>query len=214
MMIKDTGNFAESFLKIFVENGFGALGKRDIDVLVFHLLIQDGMYEFPKDIFRACRELRLTEARVRNLYRAAQLRYSLYDEDEAKTRFVEVIQKGQFELQSGKLVFIVRDPLLRQYFEEWVAACDCFTDTSFNKNLVVMSVDGFKKVVESLTVVDFAEIKGQFPVGLESFSAAKTRKGLFRLFTEEFVKGAGNEAGALTVRTLAGGLRFLILGGM
>ena len=78
-----------------------------MDIFLLHLLIQDGQYSFPKDIFKAARELKLTESRVRNLYQEVQLRYQQLEEEQAKSALVELIEKGAFELKRKRFVFIV-----------------------------------------------------------------------------------------------------------
>lgn len=67
--------FANMFLSEYLKKGLGSLNKREVGVLVFYLLIKDGRYQMPRDIFKACRELKLSEARVRNLYQDVQFKY-------------------------------------------------------------------------------------------------------------------------------------------
>lgn len=210
--IKNSDEFADLFVEEYFQSGFGRMTKRDIDVLVFYLLIQDGRYKLPDQIFKACRELKLTEARVRNLYQEVQLRYGQYSVEEAKARFIKLVKEGSFELNGDKITFIVREPLLRQYFEEWVAENKGFTDTSFNKNLVTLHRKTFLGVLKFLAVEDINSIQGHFSGELVVLNDAKDRNGLISLFIEEFVKSAGNEAGSLSVKGLALGLKALLLG--
>ena len=79
-----------------------------------------------------------TEARVRNLYQEVQLRYQQLPEKDAKAAFVKIIERKSFELKGNRLLFYVRDPMLGQWFQEWVADVDGFTDSSFNPNLVLL----------------------------------------------------------------------------
>ncbi len=59
-------NYSETFLYEYCKNGLGSrFSKRDVDVLVFFLLLQDERYKLPEDIFKACRELKLSETKVR-----------------------------------------------------------------------------------------------------------------------------------------------------
>jgi len=210
--VQDSETFARNFLHEYNLHGMGGLSKRDVDVLVLYLLIEDGRYSLPRDIFRACRELKLSETKIRNLYQDVQLRYMQYDLDEAKRQFVELVGAGGFErTRAGYVTFIVRDPLLRQYFEEWVADADGFADSSFNKNLVTVSVGLLASVIEHLSVVDFNEVHGQFGSELAKLNDAPDMKSLTRLFAESFTKEAGATAGRLTVTGIATGLQLLIL---
>jgi len=109
----------------------------------------------PADIYKVCRDLKLSETKVRNLYQDVQLRYNQYDEKIAKKKFIEVVKSGSVELRGNKLTFItfiIRDPLLRHYFEEWVAEVCGFTDSSFNKNLVTISKVTFSKILDSILI--------------------------------------------------------------
>ncbi len=91
--LQDPANFSETFLDEYCKNGLGGgFSKRDVDVLVFFLLLQDERYQLPEDIFIACRELKLSETKVRRLYQDAQLKYMQYDEEEAKKRFIAVVE--------------------------------------------------------------------------------------------------------------------------
>lgn len=45
---------------------------------MLHLLLAEGRSDLPEDIYCACRELKLTEARLRNLYEAVQVKRQPY----------------------------------------------------------------------------------------------------------------------------------------
>lgn len=139
--IENPQSFTAEFLSQYLAAGMGRMQKGDIDVLVLYLQIADGHYDLPQDIFKAARDLKLTEARVRNLYQDVQLRYLQMSEQEAKAALVDLIEKKAFEFQAERIVFIVRNPMLGQWFQDWVATVEGFTDTSFNRNLVSIDQD-------------------------------------------------------------------------
>ncbi len=196
--IKDTNKFCSVLLEEYLAGGLGRMQKRDIDIIMLHLLIQDGQYSFPKDIFKAARELRLTETRTRNLYQEVQLRYQQLEEDQAKAALVELIKKGAFELKGNRFIFVVRNPMLGQYFQEWVANVEGFTDSSFNSNLVSIKKEVFAKVLDKISVSEFTK----FPDEAKIFNG-NDRPGVLRLFIEEFAKSAGKEAGEVSIKAIA-----------
>lgn len=212
IVVRDPKAFSEGFLREYCAAGLGRMSKRDVDVLVFYRLLEDGRFRLPEDIYKACRELRLTEAKVRNLYQEVQLKYMLYGLTEAKSKFIQLVEEGAFEVNGKKITFIVRDPLLRQYFEEWVASQNGFADSSFNKNLVVIHQDVFAAVLGFLAGDKAKFRSGKFSGELKVLNGAPDRPALFRLFAEEFMKSAGNEAGSMSVRGIVLGLKTLILG--
>ena len=153
LKINNSEQFCNLLITEYCKNGLGVgFTKRDIDVLVFYLLLKDNQYNMPEDIYRACRYLKLTETKVRNLYQDVQLRYNQYDEEKAKERFVEVVSSGAIELNGDKLKFVIREPLLRQYFEEWVARVRCFADSSFNKNIITVSKAAFSRILDEVLI--------------------------------------------------------------
>jgi len=208
--LNNPANFAKGFLEKSCENGLGSLSKRDIDVLIFHLLIQDGLYRLPEDIFKACRELKLTEAKVRNLYQEAQIKYKQYDENSAKEKFTKLISASTIEYKNDRFVFAVRDPLLKQYIEEWVASVGGFADTSFNKNIVSMNKEIFERIVDKMCKHDFSGLKNRIPKELDILKKAENKKALLRMFMEELVKSAGKEVGSLSIKELGHALKMWI----
>lgn len=153
---------------------------------------------------------------VSRLYQDAQIRFMQYGEEEAKERFVEVVESGAIEMKDKRITFTIREPLLRQYFEEWVANEQGFTDTSFNKNLVTLSIDTFTRVLDHLANPDLPvdRIKKNLKEkeNIEISQGPHDRQGLIRMFVEEFVKSAGKESGAWSIRAIAFTLRSMILG--
>ena len=93
-----------------------------------------------------------------------------------------------------------------------------FTDTSFNKNLVTLSIDTFYRVLDYLANPDLPIdiIKHQLDeegyVENDELRDTNSGKGLLGLFLEEFVKSAGKEAGALSISAVGRVLRLIILG--
>lgn len=204
--------FCENLIGVYLKDGLGSLTKREVDTLILYLLIKDGVYEFPADIYKACREFKLSETRVRSLYQEVQFKYMQYDETTAKHKFIELVERGLIEQKGKHLTFIVREPLLRQYFEEWVAAQDGFTDSSFNKNLVTVSFETFKKVLQDLVDVDFEAIKDKLVDELEPLNKAQDKESLLELFVREFFKSASKEAGAISIQGLAVALKMFLFG--
>jgi len=119
-------------------------------------------------------------------------------------------------MKDKRITFTIREPLLRQYFEEWVANEQGFTDTSFNKNLVTLSIDTFTRVLDHLANPDLPvdRIKKNLKEkeNIEISQGPHDRQGLIRMFVEEFVKSAGKESGAWSIRAIAFTLRSMILG--
>ena len=204
--IRNATKFVRSFLDEYLAGGLGRMQKRDIDVLVLDLLIKDGRYKLPDDLYRAARELKMSETRLRNLFQDVQLRYQQLSEDDAKAALVKLVDEGAYEMQGKRFKFEVHDPMVGQYFREWVAGVNGLTDSSFNSNIVSVDREVFLEVLKSISVRDF----GKFPKDADEFNKAGSRPAVLRLFVEEFAKSAGNAAGKLSVSVLAGVLAVIL----
>ena len=84
----------------------------------------------------------------------------------------------------------------------------------FNKNLVVIHRDTFAAVLDSLAGPDFDKDNIQFKGELKFLNNAEDRPGLFQMFTEEFIKSAGKEAGSISIKGCVQGLKLLIMHGI
>ena len=169
--IQNSQSFAQDFLKHYFASGFGGMQKRDLDTLVFGLLLKYGAFGGSADTPDATEisfQLGISPARVRNLLRDAQLRYLQYDEHEAKVRLVKLFETSRFERKESHIIFSVSDPLLQQYFIHWVSRVRGFHDTTFNPNLIKVSYEVLADVLlsfadkKALTV--FLDKAGKQPV--------------------------------------------------
>lgn len=196
--IKDAERFCDEFLRHYVSSGFVRMSKRDIDVLVMYLLISDGQFELPKDIFDVSRKLCLTEARVRNLYQVVQLRYQQLNEENAKKSLVELIETRSFEIKEDRIMFFVRDPMLAQWIQNWVYRVNGITDSSFNQKIISIKFDVFKRMLNDITLDELPPVKGE----LAELNNKDDKKSKLDIFFKEFVSSAGKEAGSAVINTL------------
>lgn len=123
--------------------------KRDLDTLVFGLLLKYGAFggsANAPDTTEISFQLGISSARVRNLLRDAQLRYLQYDEHEAKVRFIKLFESARFEQTGSYVTFSVSDPLLQQYFTRWLNQVNGFFDATFNPNLIKISYEALADV--------------------------------------------------------------------
>lgn len=201
--INDVEGFCTEFLKHYLSSGFGRMSKRDIDVLVMYLLISDGQFELPRDIFDVSRKLCLTEARVRNLYQDVQLRYRQLDEKDAKESLVKLIETRSFEIKDGRILFFVRDPMLAQWIQNWVYKVNGITDSSFNQKIISIKLDVFNRMLNDITLDELPSVKGE----LEELNKIDGKRPKLDLFLEKLVGSAGEEAGRAVIISLATVLR-------
>ena len=196
----DQGEFAQRLLAFWVDKGFGNASKKDLEAYALHLMLQGGHYRFPQDFYKAAHELKISETRLRNLYVHTQLVHGAYSESQARLAWAELVVSRQMQFHEHRVTFIVREPMLRQYIEEWVAQVNGFADSSFNRSLVVMGIDTLERVLNHLSAGREVILPAEYEEAHKI--AKKSGKTLTRHFVEEFVKGAGKKTGDETLSLL------------
>lgn len=150
--LNDSRGFLESFLEEYLLRGLGSLQKRDVEILFVHLLLKDKTFGQGLELYKMSHALGISESKVRRLVLDSQLRYQSYTEEMAKEDFLDLMFEGTFFVDRFKRInFIIRKPMLRQFFEEWISRFSGLVDTSFNKNLVKVSLDDLSEVILGLT---------------------------------------------------------------
>jgi hypothetical protein len=74
MQLKRPKTFADDFINVYLQNGFGMMNKSELEILIFHLLRNDDFCN-QKSIFGISRVLHIPESKVRKLIYEADLRY-------------------------------------------------------------------------------------------------------------------------------------------
>jgi len=137
----------EALTRIFeayLEPSFGAMPKRDIDLLLFSELCNLGLLS-KSDLFDVISKLKITRQKARNLIYESQLRavegINLHDElcELLSNPIVEKVDQINLE---------VDNPLLMDYLKSKMKYLHCLTDGSFNQDIVKMSVEAFSKLLQ------------------------------------------------------------------
>ena len=138
MIFPKTIQGVDDFLKKCVDR-FGHMNKKDYEVALFHLLLQNGLGG--KTDYAISRELRIPESRVKSLRYETDLEYQQEDDhNRFKEAFYSILKNGTFKPTSDKkMQFIVKDKMLRLYILDKLESYGSFADSSFNSNIVVVT---------------------------------------------------------------------------
>lgn len=153
--------FTEEFLEKFLTYGFGTLPKREIEILIFHLLYHKSTLFKGQSNYDIANQLKITESRVKALKSEAGLKYEQIEHHEA----LEAIARLFFEYQTtrpvleGEMIqFAMEDPVLRREFEHAVKKLGYFIDYSFNREIVRVKAAVFLEIF----ITNFSDIEGKF----------------------------------------------------
>lgn len=137
------------FLEFYTTPAFGARSKSEIDLKVFELLRECGYID--DDYYNVSRKLKITPTRAKNLILNAKLRAeSQLNTEEIYNKFLGEIKELGYKTDSKNnsiIIFSLPDMLLREYLKFKLRSVGKIWDSSFNSELVRVSVDDFLDIV-------------------------------------------------------------------
>lgn len=204
-------NFANEFLKHYLKSGIGAMPKSDIDALVMHLLDKhasengSALGRFPNQI--ASERLRAPLARIKRLRYEGSLKFGDRPEDEARNRFVRLLEKAGLELDKKegtitKIVFVVEDTLAKNWIQGQIKEHSGVFDGSFNTEIIKVDPELFFHLLRTLlpdSKVDTFEVKYK---ELVKKTKREELKSGFKSLISSFAKGAVGAGGAVAIKAL------------
>ena len=196
MNLNNKENFAQQFIDKFLENGFGALPKREIEIYVMNLLLEDGQFVNENgdiDFHEISLTLKLSETKVKNLIYEVELKYK--NNHNFLEELIKLIENQKYEVVDDKIKFSIQSPLLKQYFEYEIRKLpNSISDGSFAKHIVTISIDTFEKLLKNLytdedKINNFIEYLND-----DKKEVIKDRDTLFKEFMKEFLKTSGSRS--------------------
>lgn len=199
--------FSERFIEKYLEYGFGSTTKREVDVFVLYLLINDGQFSDKGnelDYHEMSLKLKLTETKVRNLVYEVILKYS--KEINFKNELIKLIESNRFDIISVDTIrFSIHNPLVKQTFEYEVRKLNGVSDGSFSRHIVSINKDIFKKLLLNLYSESdkVAQIIKDLPDDIRD-SINGNKKDLVDVAVEEFVLNFAKTSGDESAKLLFG----------
>tara|TARA_Y100001001_G_scaffold164846_1_gene199539 strand:- start:4903 stop:5661 length:759 start_codon:yes stop_codon:yes gene_type:complete len=208
---EDAVSFAREFLEKYTAVGFGALSKREVDLLLIQLLHKHLQGFQDKSDFDAALILRTTKRKVRGLRDEVSFREAR-SEDYLNVNLRNELKRAEvLPGEHGTVKIQLDDAVLRGYAEKIVRSEFGIVDSSFNS--AILQLSGEKYLLLCLTVLTPDE-RAQAERALEGLYPDQPRAegqngSLFAQLRRAFVMGAGEQAGKLCVS----GAMALVTGG-
>jgi hypothetical protein len=192
--VKDAKNFVNEFLAEYLSDGLGAKTKREIDILVMNLLMNyaelSGNSNQELSIL-----LQAPESRIKRLRYEARLKYPP-DADYIKREFLYILNRSQFDVAKGKIVFVMEDDFLRHAIQGRLKAKGMFADTSFNTEIIRIDKASLESVIGELYGKEIAEA---FHDGFGEMEDQAERVDLGASFRDGVIKFVADTAQALAI---------------
>jgi hypothetical protein len=191
MELENPEKFAKNFLEEFLSDSFGSKSKKEIELLIFKLILQDIGYYKNFDRYKVSRLLKISDTKVVNMYKELQLRDDSFNEEWFVDSINQLISNAKLEVQSKKILLQVGDPLLKIEIEKFFREKGFIVDYSFNKEILKLDLEGFEALL--LSVLKQEDI--QNILSIVNAKNEEEVKSLLKIALENFVKGASNQVG-------------------
>jgi phenylpyruvate tautomerase PptA (4-oxalocrotonate tautomerase family) len=194
-------SFKDEFLAHYLSFGIGALGKKDIDVLVMHLLDKYGigggpLRNFPNQSVSGL--LKAPAAKIKLLRYEAGLKYGGRVEDQAKAKLLTALSRAVIEVETKKICLIVEDALAKNWLQGELKNNGLIFDHSFNTEIVKVDSKGLFSVLGQFFDAQETE---KFKTGFERLEKEKKddqlRQGFAKLAKDFAVESAKKAGGAI-----------------
>lgn len=199
--LKDPKAFSDKFLTHFLARGFGAMSKKETDLLVLRLLEDDGVLAYQSN-HAVAQQLGFGETRLRSMrYELAQKLNEVDQKAYFESRLLLCLKRAQFVVvkDGGKpqVLFAIEDTFVRLSLAAKLKDGGGFSDSSFNSEIFRVDAERLCEALKSIyrhknCAATLAKIEKQ----LNEIDAIK-----FGDLWREFVKGAANSLGEGIVTT-------------
>lgn len=134
-------------LRAYLSPAFGALPKREIDLMFLDSLEALGAIDADPSLYELISKLKVTRSKARTLYYDRELRRS--DKNALDRKAIDALKRPVLQKQGDLFVFEIENPLVSDHLRHMFQEIGYATDGSFSPSLVKVSADAFVKLLES-----------------------------------------------------------------
>jgi hypothetical protein len=146
---------------------FGSLPKSELELVILDALVRsiepnDSYSNIEKHFNELKSNLKLSQAQLRNKLLAAQLRYDSISEKDVENFILSSIQKSEYSVEGSCIVLSIFNPLLNDHAKSYFDTRSIISDTSFNKNILKINLNGFIQFLfqlDNISALQKAEIE-------------------------------------------------------
>lgn len=178
-------------LRSYLKPAFGALPKREVDLIFLDSLVQLDAIDRDPAIYDLVSKLKINRSKARSLYYDYELRRT--DNKQIECKAIEALKRPILQKQGELFVFEIDNPLISEHIRHMFREIGHATDGSFLPSLVRVSGDAF---IQLLSHRLSAEAKDAVRDALVKAGAPDTSlKGVLRAALGTLGKRIASDAG-------------------
>lgn len=129
---------------------FGSLPKTELELVILDAIIRslepnDPYSNIEKHFNNLKQFFKLSQTQLKNKILAAQLRFDSKSDRDVEKFVLNTIAKKQYSIEGDYIVFSIFNPLLNDQTKSYFETRQIITDTSFNKSIVKINLNGLIK---------------------------------------------------------------------
>lgn len=194
---KDIELFGQALLGRLGNAAFGSLSKTEIDLAIFSALAKADLVDPDAPVFDLARQLECTTAKVNNLVFNHRIRLSETDEVERLAKNVRLVEVTSDQAaQAEQVVLNVESRYWREYLVARLKKVDAFTDTSFNRERVTLSLPDLVEHLDDVLGANGATLATRIDLAAEAKTEAQKKQARldwFRSVRDHGIGGAVKE---------------------
>lgn len=141
--------FTNDLFELYLKNNFGSLNKTEFEELLLELLRRHSNLGNMSN-FEISINLHLPESRVRSMVYRSQLKYVNYKIEDIRKQLFGQLWQGYFEIKDDMIRITIENQYVKQAVESIVKEKGGVPVGTFNKETLILSSDGFSKLLPSL----------------------------------------------------------------
>jgi hypothetical protein len=165
--IKNSNEFTDRILSEIEKLPFGSLPKAELELLILDGIIRSIEPEDPyghieKHFNELKTILRLSQTQLKNKILAAQLRYDKITDSDVEKFILQALGNNNYIIENNFITIPIFNPLLNDQAKSYFEIKRIITDTSFNKSLLKINLNGFISFIEQLSFINHLQKKSIF----------------------------------------------------
>ena len=137
---EESSKVFKELLKEYIKPAYGAMSKRDFDIILFMKLQELEVIAKTPEIYDVVSSLKVTRAKARNLIYESKLRTST--ENDLENELKELVSSPILK-DGDKVSLEIGNPYLADYLRSKLRSLNHITDGSFSNELLKMTVDAY-----------------------------------------------------------------------
>ena len=139
----------------YTQPAFGALPKRETDILIFEVMLTLGLLPEDASVYDLITDLRITRAKASQLLFDSAIRKFDENPELLNSKVVEALCDARFHHDADKYFILeVEDPMVNASLKERVRKAGNISDSSFNAALIRLTLDAVADLVADLLPED------------------------------------------------------------